>query len=189
MLSILRPALVLVVALTAITGALYPALVTGIAGVAFPEQAHGSLLADAKGQVIGSRLIGQGFTGAGYFHSRPSAAGASGWDAAASSGSNLGPTSKPLMDRVKQGVDALRADAEGPIPVDLVTTSGSGLDPDISPAAAYFQAARVAHARGLDQARVRALIAAHIQGRQFGVLGEPRVNVLQLNLALDKMAP
>lgn len=188
MLSILRPALVLVAALTVITGGFYPAIVTGIARVAFPDQAHGSLATDAGGRVIGSRLIGQGFAGAGYFHARPSAAGA-GWDASASSGSNLGPTSEALIDRVKQGVDAARPDAEGPVPVDLVTTSGSGLDPDISPAAAYFQAGRVARARGLDPGRVRDLIAAHVRGRQFGLLGEARVNVLELNLALDKMAP
>ncbi|MCF4167722.1 potassium-transporting ATPase subunit KdpC [Zavarzinia compransoris] len=189
MLSILRPALVLVAALTAITGGLYPALVTGLAGAVFPDQAHGSLAMDAQGRIIGSRLIGQGFAGDGYFHARPSAAGAEGWDAAAASGSNLGPTSKVLLDRVRQGVAAARADADGPVPVDLVTASGSGLDPDISPAAAYFQADRVARARGLGPAEVHGLIAGHIRPRQFGFLGEARVNVLELNLALDKMAP
>lgn len=187
--SMLRPALVLTAAFTVITGMLYPALVTGLAQGFFPDQAHGSLIRSDAGEVIGSRLIGQGFSGPGYFHSRPSAAGA-GWDAAASSGSNLGPTARPLIDRVKQGVVAARQDEAGlSVPVDLVTASGSGLDPDLSPAAAYFQVNRVAAARKLDPALLRALIEGQIEDRQFGLLGEPRVNVLLLNLALDRLAP
>lgn len=187
--SMLRPALVLTAAFTVITGMLYPALVTGLAQGLFPDQAHGSLIRNETGQVIGSRLIGQGFSGPGYFHPRPSAAGA-GWDAAASSGSNLGPTARPLIDRVKQGVAVARQDETGlAVPVDLVTASGSGLDPDLSPAAAYFQVNRVAAARKLDPALLRALIEGQIEDRQFGLLGEPRVNVLLLNLALDRLAP
>jgi len=187
--SMLRPALVLTAAFTVITGVLYPALVTGLAQGLFPDQAHGSLIRNQTGEVIGSRLIGQGFSGPGYFHPRPSAAGA-GWDAAASSGSNLGPTAKPLIERVKQGVAAARQGAPDlPVPVDLVTASGSGLDPDLSPAAAYFQVNRVAAARKLDPALLRALIDGQIEDRQFGLLGEPRVNVLLLNLALDRLAP
>lgn len=187
--SMLRPALVLTAAFTVITGVLYPALVTGLAQGLFPDQAHGSLIRSQTGEVIGSRLIGQGFSGPGYFHPRPSAAGA-GWDAAASSGSNLGPTAKPLIERVKQGVAAARQGAPDlPVPVDLVTASGSGLDPDLSPAAAYFQVNRVAAARKLDPALLRALIDGQIEDRQFGLLGEPRVNVLLLNLALDRLAP
>lgn len=187
--SMLRPALVLTAAFTVITGVLYPALVTGLAQGLFPDQAHGSLIRNQTGEVIGSRLIGQGFSGPGYFHPRPSAAGA-GWDAAASSGSNLGPTAKPLIERVKQGVAAARQGAPDlPVPIDLVTASGSGLDPDLSPAAAYFQVNRVAAARKLDPALLRALIDGQIEDRQFGLLGEPRVNVLLLNLALDRLAP
>ena len=162
-------------------GLIYPLVTTAIARVAFPKQANGSLVYDAKGAVIGSHLIGQPFSGDSYFHSRPSAAGA-GYDAGSSGGSNLGPTNKALLARVDQSV----ATEGAGVPIDLVTTSGSGLDPDITPAAALFQVERVARARKLAPDAVRSLVDAHITQRQMGLLGEPRVNVLELNLALDK---
>jgi K+-transporting ATPase ATPase C chain len=172
---------------TAITAVLlgigYPLVITGIAHIAFPAQASGKLVRQ-DGVLIGSRLIGQPFTGPGYFHSRPSSAG-SGYDASASSGSNLGPTSKTLVQRIVQSVSA-EATTQ-PVPVDLVTASGSGLDPDISPAAAYYQVGRVSRSAGIPEDVLRKLVAAHITQRQFGVLGEPRVNVLELNLSLNTL--
>lgn len=167
-------------------GIVYPLFVTVVAHVMFRDKADGQLVYDAHGQLIGSKLIGQPFTGAAYFHSRPSAAG-SGYDAASSGGSNLGPTSKALVDRVHQSVAAEAI--SGPVPVDLVTASGSGLDPDITPAAAYYQVPRVAPLRGVSEADLVSLIQAHTTNRQFGILGEPRVNVLALNLALDAAHP
>lgn len=165
-------------------GIAYPLVITGIAHIAFPAQASGGLVRK-DGVLIGSRLIGQPFAGPGYFHSRPSAAG-NGYDASASSGSNLGPTSKVLVQRIAQSVSA--EVTTQPVPVDLVTASGSGLDPDISPAAAYFQVRRVSRSAGIPDDALRKLVAAHVTQRQFGVLGEPRVNVLELNLALNALS-
>jgi K+-transporting ATPase ATPase C chain len=177
--------------LTVLTGLLYPGVVTGLCQVFFPARANGSLIV-ASGHVIGSELIGQNFKRPEYFQPRPSAAGNDGYDPMASGASNLGPTNQKLADRVKDSVASFRKnnpDYTGPIPADLVTASGSGLDPDISPASAEAQAARIAKARGIPVDQVRNLIAGHTQGRDLGFMGDPRVNVLEINLALDEAAP
>ena len=179
-------AILMTLVTTVLLGVVYPLVVTGLAQVIFPDQANGQLIRAGDGTIIGSRIIGQPFGGSGYFHSRPSAAGAIGYDAGASSGSNLGPTSQKLMARIKADVEKLQTENPGkPVPVDLVTTSASGLDPHISPAAAEFQVPRVARERGMSEEAVRRFVAAHTEGRQFGFLGEARVNVLELNLDLD----
>jgi K+-transporting ATPase ATPase C chain len=183
--SSLRPALVMTCLFALLLGLAYPAAITAMAQVAFPAQANGSLLA-VNGKVVGSRLIGQGFASPRYFHGRPSAAG-SGYDASASSGSNLGPASQALQSRVRDALKAMPTSPGATVPPDLVTTSASGLDPHISPEAAFYQIPVVAANRHLHQATVRTLVEAHVEQPLFGVLGEPRVNVLQLNLALDAM--
>ncbi|PTL84922.1 potassium-transporting ATPase subunit KdpC [Vitiosangium sp. GDMCC 1.1324] len=172
----------------ALTGILYPLAITGAAQLLFPHEADGSLVTDERGQVVGSALISQGFSQAGYFQPRPSAAG-NGHDATASSGSNLGPTAQKLRDRAQADAERLRQenpDAPGPVPAELVTTSGSGLDPHLSPEAAHWQVPRIARARGVAPERIQAVVDANAEGRTLGVLGEPRVNVLLLNLALDR---
>lgn len=187
MLTHLRPAATLLLLMTLLTGALYPLAMTGLAQALFPAQANGSLI-ERDGKLIGSSLIAQGFSGERYFHARPSAAGA-GYDGASSSGSNYGPTSKALMTAIAERRAAAQVqNPRTPVPLALVTASGSGLDPHLSPGAAEFQIPRVAKSRGLGEAQVRALLAEQLEGRQFGLLGEPRVNVLQLNLALDALA-
>jgi len=188
MLSELKPAILITLVLTLLTGILYPLAMTGVAQTIFPKQANGSLI-QVNGRVIGSELIGQNFTRPEYFHPRPSAAGANGYDAANTAGSNLGPTNPALADRLTRGAAQFRQenpDYTGPIPADAITTSASGIDPDISPANALAQVSRVAKARGLQTDTVDKLVRANIEARTLRVLGEPRVNVLRLNLALDR---
>jgi potassium-transporting ATPase KdpC subunit len=176
------------IATTILLGIVYPLVVTGISQLLFPKKASGQFI-EANGKIVGSRIIGQAFSSPGYFHSRPSAAG-NGYDATASNGSQWGPTNQKLVDRVKGDVAAAQAENPGtPIPIDLVTASGSGLDPEISPAAAAFQVPRVAKARGISETQIRDVVARHTESRQLGFLGEPRVNVLELNLDLDQQFP
>jgi K+-transporting ATPase ATPase C chain len=185
----LQTAVMMTIATTILLGILYPLLVFGLARLFFPEQASGQLI-HRNGVIVGSRLIGQPFVGPGYFHSRPSAAGTAGYDATASGGSNLGPTNSQLMARVNRDAAALQAENPGvPVPIDLVTTSGSGLDPDTTPAAAEFQIRRVASERKVPQAEIEKLVSEHTMNRQWGFLGEARVNVLELNIALDERFP
>ena len=182
-------ALRLAIVLTVVTGIVYPLAMTGVAQAVFPKQANGSLVY-VNDKPVGSILLGQNFTAAKYFHSRPSSAGSDGYDASSSAGSNLGPTNKKLMDTVKDNLDKVRTenqlDAEAKVPSDMVLASGSGLDPDISPEAAYLQVGRVASERSLSEDKVRSLVASQVQGKTIGLLGEQRVNVLVLNMALDK---
>jgi len=181
-------AVLMTIVTTVILGVVYPLVITGIAQVAFPDKANGQLI-ERNGKIVGSRIIGQGFSSPGYFHSRPSAAG-TGYDAANSAGSNYGPTNKKLIDTVKANVEAAQKENPGaPVPIDLVTTSASGFDPHITPASAEFQVPRVARERGMSEEDVRRAVAAHTEGRQLGFFGEPRVNVLELNLALDVAHP